>query len=245
MTGSGTPDDAARPASGPPRAPRPSGAAMRFDTAESLTVLLVRHGETAHTQSKAMSGSSVPGPPLAPAGRVQAAKAADLVFRVGRTVWPDVHHPSELRASPMVRTQETAGSVGRRLGLPVVTDPAFAECDFGAWEGRTAAQIEADDRGLLRRFYETASVAAPGGESLVDVGTRVEEGLGRLLAEGVGRTVVVVSHAMAIRAAVGVTLGVPAEHWGWVRVLPGSVTALRWWADGSREAVVVGMPTDL
>lgn len=244
MTGPDAADDAPS-APGPPRAPRPSGAAMRFDAAESLTVLLVRHGETAHTQSKAMSGSSVPGPPLAPAGRIQAAKAADLVFRVGRSVWPDVHHPSALLASPMVRTQETAAAVGRRLGLHVVTDAAFAECDFGAWEGRTAAEIEAEAPGSLREFYETPSVAAPGGEALLDVGRRVGAGLEGLLDGGVGRTVVVVSHAMAIRAAVGVTLGVPAEHWGWVRVLPGSVTALRWWADGSREAVVVGMPTDL
>lgn len=230
---------------GPPRAPRPSGAAMRFDDAESTTVLLVRHGETALTQGKAMSGSSVPGPGLAPSGRVQVAKAADLVFRVGRAVWPDLHHPSALHASPMVRTQESAAAVGRRLGLPVTTDEAFAEADFGRWEGLTVAQIEERWPGHLRRWYEDATVAAPDGESLRDVGARVEVGLERLLAGGVGRSVVVVSHAMAIRAAVGVTLGVPAARWAWLRILPASVTVLRWWADGSREAVVVGMPTDL
>lgn len=218
---------------------------MRFDDAESTTVLLVRHGETELTRSKAMSGSSVPGPGLAPAGRVQAARAADLVFRVGRTVWPDLHHPSALHASPMVRTQESARAVGRRLGLPVTTDDAFAESDFGRWEGLTVPQVEERWPGELRRWYEEPSRPAPGGESLDDVGVRVEAGLERLLAGGVGRSVVVVSHAMAIRAAVGVTLDVPASRWTWLRILPSSVTVLRWWADGSREVVVVGMPTDL
>lgn len=221
---------------------RPSGSAMRFDDAEPVTVVLVRHGETEMTRSKAMSGSSVPGPGLSPAGRVQAAQAADLVFRIGRAAWTDLPHPSALLSSPMTRTQETAGSVSRRLGLPVVVDPAFAEADFGTWEGRTVEDVEADAPGAVQEWYERGDVACPGGESLVDVGRRVGTGLELLVDGGVGRTVVVVSHAMAVRAALGVTLGMPAPAWTSLRVVAGSVSIVRWWADGGREAVVVGMP---
>ncbi|WP_250448003.1 histidine phosphatase family protein [Actinotalea sp. C106] len=231
-------------ASGGARERRPSGAAMRFDDAEPVSVVLMRHGETTLTRSKAMSGSSVPGPSLAPAGRVQAAQAADLVFRVGRELWPDLPHPSALVASPMVRTQETATAVGRRLGLPVQTDAAFAECHFGDWEGLPVAEVEDGRPGELRRWYEDTAVRAPGGESLDDVGERVGAGLQALLDGGVGRTVVVVSHAMAIRAAVGRTLGMPGSAWSWLRVLPASATVLRWWPDGSRELVALGMPSD-
>lgn len=226
------------------RAPRPSGAAMRFDDARPVTVVLVRHGETELTRSRALSGSSVAGPPLARTGRVQAARAADLCYRVGRELWPDLPYPSHVVASPMVRTQETAEAVGRRIGQHVRTEPAFAEADFGEWEGLTPAQVEDRWPGELRRWYEEPRTAAPGGESLVDVGRRVEAGLTALLAEGTDRTVVVVSHAMAIRAAVGVTLGMPPSAWPWVRVLAGSATVLRWWPDGMREAVAVGLPTD-
>src|SRR5674536_205599 len=80
-------------------------------------------------------GSGVPGPGLTAAGRVHAAQAADLTFRIGRTLWDDLPHPGQLVASPMVRAKETAAAVGRRLGLPVEVEPAFAECDFGEWEG--------------------------------------------------------------------------------------------------------------
>ncbi|WP_034222033.1 bifunctional RNase H/acid phosphatase [Actinotalea ferrariae] len=237
-----TADDDA-PASGP--APRPSGSAMRFDDVEPLTVLLVRHGETDLTLTRALSGSSVPGPSLARSGRVQAARAADLVHRVGRAVWPDLRYPTHVVASPMVRTQETAAAIGRRIGQHVHTDAAFAEVDFGDWEGLGVDEVDERWPGQLRRWYEDPTVAAPGGESLAAVGVRVQAGLEALLQAGTGRTVVVVSHAMAIRAAVGVTLGMPAHAWPWLRVLPASVSVVRWWPDGMREAVTVGLPTDL
>ncbi|WP_225754708.1 bifunctional RNase H/acid phosphatase [Actinotalea sp. Marseille-Q4924] len=226
-------------------APRPSGAAMRFDDVEPLTVVLVRHGETELTLTRALSGSSVPGPALARSGRIQAARAADLVHRVGRAVWPDLRYPSRVLASPMVRTEETAGAIGRRIGQHVHTDPAFAEVDFGDWEGLSTDEVDERWPGELRRWYENPSVAAPGGESLTAVGVRVEAGLEVLLREGTGRTVVVVSHAMAIRAAVGVSLGLPARAWPWLRVVAASVSVVRWWPDGMREAVVIGLPTDL
>ena len=73
-----------------------------------------------------------------------------------------------------------------------------------------------------------------------------EEGaLDRLLAEGVDRTVVVVSHSVTIRAAIGVTLGAPSAVWASVRVAPASLSIVRLWEDGQREVAVVGMPTDV
>ncbi|WP_182111421.1 bifunctional RNase H/acid phosphatase [Actinotalea sp. JY-7876] len=229
----------------PARARRPSGAAMRFDDAEPLTVVLIRHGETPMTASKAYSGGAVPGPSLTSTGRIQAAKAADIVFRIGRTLWPDLPHPSALRASPMVRTQETAGAVGRRLGLRVELDEAFRECDFGEWEGLSADQIEERWPGDLKRWHVDAEFRAPGGESIEDVGVRVSGALERLRDEAVGRTVVVVAHSVVIRAAIGATLGAPSSVWASARVGPASITILRLWADGEREVTVVGMPTDL
>ena len=242
VTADGPADGVARR---PLRARRPSGAAMRFDDAEPLTVVLVRHGQTPMTATKAYSGSGVPGPSLDATGRTQAAQAADLLHRLGRDVWDDLPHPSALVASPMVRTQETAAAVGRRLGLPVETDPAFAEGHFGEWEGLTAAQIEERWPGELERWHVDASFPMPGGESIEDVGRRVGRGLEGLLTGGVDRTVVVVSHSVAIRAALGVTLRAPSSVWASVRVAPASVSIVRLWQDGQREVAVVGMPTDV
>lgn len=241
----GEPDATARgAAAGPARAERPSGAAIRFDDDEPLTVVLVRHGETPMTRTKAYSGGGVPGPSLTSTGRVQAARAADTVARVGRELWTDVPHPSLVVASPMVRTQETAAAVGRRLGAVVRTDAAFAECVFGEWEGLTAPEIEERWPGELRRWHVDASARPPGGESVEDVGVRVAAGLERLVDEGVGRTVVVVAHSVVIRAALGLTLGAPSSVWTAIRIGPASVSIVRMWADGQREIAVVGMPTE-
>src|SRR5690606_6952176 len=177
---------------------RPSGVAVRFDDAPALTVVLVRHGQTPLTVAGAFSGSSVPGPSLTPRGRTQAAQAADLVFRIGRQAWPGVPRPA---------------ARGRRLGVAVTTDERFAEVHFGEWEGLTAAEIDAAWPGRRHAWYTTGTTAAPGGESAADVGARVWQGLQDLVATllpsagPAGRTVVVVGHAVQVRAAIGTAVG--------------------------------------
>ena len=224
------------------RASRPSGAAMRFDGVPPATIVLVRHGETALTVSRELSGSSVPGPPLSAAGRVQAAQAADAVHRIGRESWPDLPYPSRVLASPMVRTQETAAAIGRRIGQHVEPEPAFAEAHFGDWEGLSTEVVEARWPGQLQRFYTDPGFAVPGGESMADIGVRVEAALTEVAAQGTDATPVVVSHVMAIRAALGITMGLPPAAWTWQRILPTSLSVVRFWPDGMRELVAAGVP---
>lgn len=230
--------------SGAAGAPGGPGAQLRPDEDPGLTLVLVRHGETPMTALGAYSGSGVPGPGLTATGRIQAARAGDLVHRVGRAVWPDLRHPSTVLASPMVRTQETAAAIGRRLGLTVVTVPDLAEADFGAWEGLTAPQIEQRWPGELERWHHEPSVRPPGGESLDDVGARAARVTEEVLRHGVDRTVVVVSHAVTLRALLGQCLGTPASAWSRLRIAAGSVSVVRLWADGDREVLVAGMLTD-
>ncbi len=216
---------------------------VRFDDAQPLTVVLVRHGETPMTVSKAYSGSSVVGPSLTERGRRQAERAAALVTAITEDEWGDVPPATEVVASPMVRTQETAAVVAERIGLPVRTEPLVAECDFGEWEGLVAAEIEARWPGDLERWHEDASFRAPGGESIEDVGARMHTVLERLRAGGVGRTVVVVTHSVAVRSAVGVAIGANSSAWARIRVAPASVSIVRLWADGGTEVTVVGAPS--
>ncbi len=228
----------------PLRERRPSGSAMRFDDAEPATIVLVRHGETEATVARAMSGSAAPGPSLSATGRIQAARAADLVFRIGREAWTDLPHPDAVVCSPLARTTETAGAIGRRLGANVRSDDRARECDFGAWEGRTPARIEEDEPGALRAWFADPGRRAPEGESMLDVGDRVAELLAELAADNAGRTVVVVAHVMAIRAGVGRVLGLEPGTWGALRIPAASLTMLRLWLDGDRELVCLGVPSE-
>ncbi|MDC7122349.1 bifunctional RNase H/acid phosphatase [Cellulomonas fimi] len=226
------------------RAPRPSGAGVRFDEEKPVTVVLVRHGQTAMTVSRGYSGSSEPGPPLDEHGQQQARAAAVLVDRIGHDLWGDIEYPSEIIASPMVRTQQTAGIIAERLKLPVETVDLVKEADFGEWQGLTAEQIEERWPGELEPWHTRGDVRPPGGESIADVGVRLQQVFDDLLAEGRGRTVVVVSHAVAIRAALGVAMGAQPGSWSQLRVAPASVSIVRLFADKRHEIAVVGVPSE-
>ncbi|WP_282945125.1 histidine phosphatase family protein [Cellulomonas endometrii] len=229
----------------PARRPRPSGAGVRFDDQQPVTVILVRHGETEMTVSRGYSGSSEPGPSLNERGREQAAAAGELVRRVGHDLWGDVDYPTELIASPMVRTRETAAIIGERLGLTPRVEEAFKEADFGAWQGLTAEEIEQRWPGELEPWHTRADVRPEGGgESIADVGERIGAALDRLLAAGTARTVVVVSHAVSIRAALGRTMGAQPGSWSQLRVAPASVSIIRLFEDKRDEVAVAGAPSE-
>ncbi len=222
--------------------PHVHGALSRHgDVGEPLTVVFVRHGQTAMTVAGEYSGSSELGPGLNATGRVEAAQAADIVGQIGRTVWTEMARPTTLIASPMVRAQETAAAISRRTGLVIATDPAFAEVHFGSWQGRTADDVGRTEHEDLIAWHTTGVQRAPGGESVADVGVRVDKALADLATTTEpGRTVAVAAHTIVIRAAVGLALQAPVHTWNQLRVVPGSITILRRWPDGMTEIAALG-----
>lgn len=222
-----------------------------------LTLVFVRHGVTDMTITQQLSGSGVPGPHLNAAGRVQAAKAADAIHAIGRRSWPSVATASRVIASPMVRTHETAAAIGRRLGLHPESEDRLREIHFGSWEGRTGEEIAADDPQIMHR-WRFGEIPAEGGESFADVGARVDALLVDLAAQHAQvanagndehRTWVAVSHAVAIKCAVGLSMGMPANRWGAIWPVPASLTMLQLRVSTTghiveRHLMSVGSPTD-
>ncbi|GII98095.1 putative phosphoglycerate mutase [Sediminihabitans luteus] len=246
--GTGSADDVATADAGDRAATlaAPRGGPRRsFDPALATTLLLVRHGQTPLTVDGAYSGSVAPGPSLTTRGRAQAAHAADLVRRVGRTAWTDLPTASAIVASPLARAHETAQAVGRRIGAHVRTDDRLTECAFGDWESLTAPQIAAGWPGGLEAWYESGTHAPPGGESVQDVGERVAPAIEEVVAAHPGATVAVVGHTVQIRAVVGRALGAPPARWSSLRLPPGSLSIVRTWPGGFSEVVAVGVPSDL
>ncbi len=195
----------------PARAPREM---VYRDLVSTLSLVLVRHGVTDETVAHVLAGGGVAGPPLNAAGRVQAAKAADAVYRVGRDTWPALAPVTRVLASPLRRTQDTAGSLGRRLGLTVEIDERAREVDFGEWQGLTAQAAFDRDGDLIRR-WDDGFERAPGGESLTDVVTRMRVFAAELarghaeacVTDDVPRTVAIVSHSVAIKSFVAAAMG--------------------------------------
>lgn len=227
-----------------PRVPPALGSALHMDVGDPVTVVLVRHGQTDMTAARAYAGGGEPGVGLNAKGRTEAARAADLVNRIGREVWPDLPVPSVLLSSSMLRAQQTAAAIGRRLGVRAHIDDAFEELRFGDWEGLTAPEIEARWPGQLRRWHRDPAMRALGGESMRDVAVRAHGAIMRLLDDHAGKTVVVATHTITIRAGVGSVAGLDPGSWPTLRVPPASLSIMRLWPEG-HELTVLGCPSDL
>jgi probable phosphomutase (TIGR03848 family) len=188
--------------------------ARRSPAAPTL-VLLVRHGQTSTT------GTVLPGRAkglhLAESGRAQAQAAADRIGRLDK-----VH---AVYSSPLERTRETAAPIGSAVGLPVRAAKGLLECDFGDWTGKKLA--------LLRKKPEWSTVQNrpsifrfPGGESFAEMQLRIWNQLGSLVDDHAGQTIVAVSHADPIKAAVAMATGVHLDLFQRIVISPCSITPL-------------------
>ena len=138
--------------------------------------------------------------------------------------------PSALYSSPLDRALQTAAPLSALTGLDVLTCGDATEIDFGDWTGRSLAELEDDAR--WRAFNRARSrEACPGGESMADVQARMLRAVRTLCTGHPGGTVVLVSHADAIRAAICGLAGIPLDLCQRIDIDPASVSTVAIWND--------------
>ena len=191
------PDSAVEQAESPaPRGWAPPGGPV-------TTLVLVRHGATALTAEKRFSGGLCGNNPrLSEEGLAQVREVGDWLAPIGQAV-------SAVVTSPVRRTRESAEILAERLGAVLVEEPAFAEMEFGTWDGLTFEEVRARRPDELEAWLGSLDVAAGGGESFREVEKRVRDGLSRVLESHAGGTVVVVSHVTPIKIMVADALDAP------------------------------------
>ena len=129
-------------------------------------------------------------------------------------------------SSDLSRASATADAITQtRRRLP--HDADLREINFGAWELRRFAQIEAEDPDRIRAFYEQpGDVRPPGGETWDETCARVNRAADRLLALNLP-DIIVVAHFGAILTQVQRALNVPAYEAFGQRVDNLSVSEIR------------------
>jgi len=159
----------------------------------------LRHGEVQTDKVGAFVGSSEAD--LSPLGRHQA--EAIKAYLEGAAA-------DAVVSSPRRRAKDTIRPLASALGKIVDVRPAFAEMDFGAWEGLHWDDIVAQDRAAAEAWQaDPGAVPCPGGESGNIFAARVQAGLADLLEEFKGRSVVLAAHAGTNRAILGHVLRRP------------------------------------
>ncbi|MGN6330925.1 MAG: bifunctional RNase H/acid phosphatase [Motilibacteraceae bacterium] len=217
----------AEPAVAEPVAQAPTAPALprpRPDLGPGTTLVLARHGATAHTLRGAFSGSDGEDPPLSEEGLVQAERLATAVLARGEV--------DAVVSSPLQRCLQTAEEVALRLGLQVRVERDLRECGFGQWEGLTFAEARERDPEGFEAWLASPSVPAPGGESFEQVAARVRVARDKTIARFPGRTVLVVAHVTPIKVLVAEALGAPLPALFRMHLDAGSLSVVSWWADG-------------
>jgi probable phosphoglycerate mutase len=175
--------------------------------------VLVRHAVTAQT-GPLLSGRQ-PGIDLSDTGRDQAAavgvRLAPLPVRA-------------VYASPIERTTQTAEHIASHHGLAVIPLTGVLEADYGDWTGGAIAELAKTD--LWKTVQRAPSRARfPNGESIAQMQVRMVSALEAVVADHRGETVVVVSHADPIKAAIAHYSGLHLDQFQRLVVSPASVTA--------------------
>lgn len=192
----------------------------------TTTLVLVRHGVTAHTAAKRFSGGlGGDNPPLSEEGRAQ-------IGAVGEWLQPLRDRVDAVVASPVRRTRESADILAAALGHELVEEPGFAEMEFGHWDGLTFGEVGEQHGDELKAWMGSLDVAPAGGESFRTVEARVLAGLERVLTDHGGGVVVVLSHVTPIKTLVARALDAPLEAVFKMELSPASASVVSWFDDG-------------
>jgi probable phosphoglycerate mutase len=173
----------------------------------STTVLLVRHGASAHAHAdrpfplKDGHGD----PPLAPEGHEQARLVGDRLaaeHESGRTI-------AAIYVSSLTRTHETAAPLAALLGMEPVEVSDLREVHLGEWEGGALRLKAAEGDPVYFEVIERQRWdVIPGAESSEAFAARLWAGLGGVVAAHPDQTVVVVVHGGVIGQLLADTVGV-------------------------------------
>jgi broad specificity phosphatase PhoE len=181
-------------------------------------VVLLRHGATEWSRSGQHTGRT--DIPLLEVGREQARAAGELL---GAMTF------AQVLTSPLLRARETAALAG----FDGEVDPDLVEWDYGAYEGLTSAQIQAEHPG-----WTLWTEGVIDGEGAADVGRRVDRVIERVrLVDG---DTLCVAHGHVLRVLTARWLGLPPAGGRLFALGTGTVSILGW----ERETPVVTLWND-
>jgi len=176
-------------------------------------LILVRHGETEWSRTGKHTGQT--DVPLTPAGEAAAAALAPMLARRDITA---------VFTSPARRAVETAALA--HLDNAKV-DPDLWEWDYGGYEGLTTAQIREQRPGwYLWRDGVIPGDAEHPGETVDQVGQRVDRVLGRVAPLLESGDVAIVAHGHVLRVLTARYLGLEPSAGRLFRLDTGTISTL-------------------
>jgi broad specificity phosphatase PhoE len=190
----------------------------------SLTIYLLRHGQTALSREDVFCGSGLD-PELTPEG-LQMAQAFASAYRA--TPWRAIY------ASSLQRARASAKPLSDELGIETQVRAELAEIAYGKWEGQTKESIARDYHDDYVSWLADPAWHAPtGGELAITVaarGLRVIDEIKQQFEDG---RVLVVSHKATIRIVLCSLLGIDVGRFRYRLACPvGSLSVVEFSTEG-------------
>ncbi len=220
--------------------------APQSSVAEATTLIMVRHGRTALTETRKISGGDGENPDLSELGNKDADEVALELTRVGTSgAFSFLAKPVAVIHSPVKRAAQTASKIGQKLGAELVELADLREIGFGDWDGLTNEEIFVGHETQYQAWRGSYDVAPPNGESLKDFDVRVNRSLDFILEKFAGKTVVVVAHVMPIRGLLRIANDASVAGYWRVDLGPASISIARFWGREGAEIVCVNSTSHL
>jgi len=158
-------------------------------------LLVVRHGETMFNRERRFQGWL--DIPLSDFGSAQAKACAAYL---ARSPFIPV---TRIYSSPLCRAQQTAKAIAEAVGADLATDERLREIDVGKIAGMTWEDVADKYPQLIEEYRRNPTATRyPGGESVLDVWDRAGDVLRHVVEVHRGETVVVVGHAIILKALI-------------------------------------------
>jgi probable phosphoglycerate mutase len=220
--------------------------APQSSVAEATTLIMVRHGRTALTETRKISGGDGENPDLSELGNKDAAEVAIEIARVGSSgAFSFLAKPVVVIHSPVKRAAQTASKIAQKLGVELVELADLREIGFGDWDGLTNEELFVGHERQYQAWRGSYDVAPPNGESLKDFDVRVNRSLDFILDKFAGKTVVVVAHVMPIRGLLRIANDASVAGYWRVDLGPASISIARFWGREGAEIVCVNSTSHL
>ena len=225
----------------------PSSVRAPGNVTEPLTtIVLVRHGRTALTEARKISGGDGDNPDLSEAGRGDARAVAQALKQIGTAgPWQRIAPVSAVVSSPMARTKQTAQIIADAFGLAAFENENLREIGFGDWDGLTNEEAKAANPEAWEAWRGSWTVSPPNGESLEVFDARLQKARQEIVERHAGKTVVVVAHVMPIRGFLRWAFDAATAAYWRPQIAPCSITIIRVWGDDAAEIVTANYTAHL
>ena len=187
-------------------------------------IFFIRHGSTIYTEQNRLYDLE-DYPPLNEDGK-------DEMTKVAKWLRMNNSNIDKIYTSSSLRSIQSARIISKECKTDFEILDKLYERRAGIWGGLTFDQIEAKYPDMLQQYHvNPCSFWPEGGESTIDVNSRVKTAVESIVNTNYQKRIVVITHSGVIQSAISSALDVPPKSQAKIYVPNGSITQINYYTE--------------